>query len=255
MSFRTFTHADVRHVVIDHLGSGSLSVEGSSNRVVEGSVNADPKLLDATLVRQDGDTLRIEFPRSFLGPDNAHLRLAAPAGLAFTVRSGSATISSGAPLGRTTITSGSGDVDLSATEDLECRTGSGSISVRQLSGSGARLSTGSGDITVAESWCRLNAKSGSGAITVREVRQTEVAASSGSGDIAVPSTTGSVDLRSASGSLTVGVADHLLAWLDLHSVSGQVRIALDATAAPPPGEPYVSIRAHTASGEIAVYRA
>ena len=69
------------------------------------------------------------------------------------------------------------------------------------------------------------------------------------------STPRSVDLRSASGSLTVGIADDLPAWLDLNSVSGRIRIALEASAQPGEGEPFVTVRARTASGEIAVYRA
>jgi hypothetical protein len=87
------------------------------------------------------------------------------------------------------------------------------------------------------------------------IHYSELQASSGSGDISVPSTTGSVDLRSASGSLTVGIADDLPAWLDLNSVSGRIRIALEASAQPGEGEPFVTVRARTASGEIAVYRA
>jgi DUF4097 and DUF4098 domain-containing protein YvlB len=84
---------------------------------------------------------------------------------------------------------------------------------------------------------------------------TNLQAKSGSGDIGVTSTNGSVDLRSASGSLTVGVADNLPTWLDLNSVSGDIRIALESTTPPEPGEPYISVRARTASGDIGIYRA
>jgi DUF4097 and DUF4098 domain-containing protein YvlB len=87
------------------------------------------------------------------------------------------------------------------------------------------------------------------------LRGSQLQAKSGSGDIAVTSTSGSVDLRSASGSLTIGVADHLPAWLDLSSVSGEIRIALESTGPPEKGQPYVAVRARTASGDIAVYRA
>jgi hypothetical protein len=64
-----------------------------------------------------------------------------------------------------------------------------------------------------------------------------------------------VDLRSASGSVTVGVADNLPAWLDLNSVSGDIRLGLESTIQPEPGEPYITLRARTASGNIAIYRA
>jgi hypothetical protein len=71
----------------------------------------------------------------------------------------------------------------------------------------------------------------------------------------VNSTSGSVDLRSASGSLTIGVAEQLPAWLDLTSVSGEIRIALESSSPPEKGSPYVAVRARTASGDIAVFRA
>ena len=99
------------------------------------------------------------------------------------------------------------------------------------------------------------AKSGSGEVTVKRVRTHHVQASSGSGDITVAATSGSVDLRTASGSLTVGVADGLPAWLDLDSVSGEVRIALESTHQPAPGRGVRLGPGPTASGDIAVYRA
>jgi DUF4097 and DUF4098 domain-containing protein YvlB len=98
------------------------------------------------------------------------------------------------------------------------------------------------------------AKSGSGDVIIKRAYH-PVQASSGSGDITVAATTAPVELRTASGSLTVGVADDLPAWVDLDSSSGEVRIAMESTHQPPPGQAYVSVRATTASGDIAVYRA
>ena len=139
--------------------------------------------------------------------------------------------------------------------DLDCSTGSGEDLGRLCRGSGARLESGSGAVSVGEVCCPVQAKSGSGDVTIASVLQTEVQARSGSGDIEITSTSGSVDLRSASGSLSIGVPDQLPAWLDLESVSGRVRIGLDSTHPPAPGEAYVSVRARTASGDITVHRA
>jgi hypothetical protein len=55
--------------------------------------------------------------------------------------------------------------------------------------------------------------------------------------------------------LTVGIADNLPAWVDLSSASGDIRIGLESTNQPEPGEPYITLRARTASGDIAIYRA
>ena len=173
----------------------------------------------------------------------------------YVIKTGSADISISADIGRSKISSGSGDITLGNAADLDCSTGSGNISVARVDGNGARLSSGSGDVSVGEAYCPLTAKSGSGEVVVQSLRGANLQANSGSGDIGITSASGSVDLRSASGTLTVGVANNLPAWLDLDSVSGDIKIALESTAPPEPGEPYISVRARTASGDIGIYRA
>jgi DUF4097 and DUF4098 domain-containing protein YvlB len=205
-------------------------------------------------IRHEHDWLRISFPQ-FPWHAKAHLRLAVPDGLTFVIKTGSADISISADIGSSKIISGSGDIIIGNAVDLDCGSGSGAISVARVEGNGARLSSGSGDVSIGEANCPITAKSGSGEVVVKSLRGTSLRANSGSGDIAVAATTGSVDLRSASGSLTVGVADNLPVWLDLNSVSGDIRIGLESTTQPEPGEPYLTLRARTASGDIAVFRA
>lgn len=256
MTARTFDAAGIRTIVVDNLVQGSLSLEtGPLDDVVEGTVSAAEELLDQTSIRHEADTLRIWFPEQLFRGQTAHVRIGVPAGIALTARTGSAEVTATAPLGRCRLITGSGDISLASAQDLDVTTGSGSVSIGTLSGSSARLNSGSGDIVVGEAQCPISAKSGSGDVLVRSLHAVELRASSGSGDISVPAVRGSVDLRSASGSLTIGIADRLTAWLDLSSVSGAVRVAMDACNAPADGEPYVSVRARTASGEIAVYRA
>jgi DUF4097 and DUF4098 domain-containing protein YvlB len=256
MTARTFDATGVRAIVVDHLGRGSLTLEASPREdLVEGTVSADEELLQQTSIRHEADTLRIWFPDQLFRTQTAHVRMGVPAGVTLTARTGSADVTATVALGRTRITTGSGEISLTEAQDLDVTSGSGAVSVGTIGGSGARVTSGSGDIAIGEAHCPITAKSGSGDLLVRSLRSAELRASAGSGDIAVPSTTGSVDLRTASGSLTVGIAERLTAWLDLSSTSGAVRVAVDACNAPPEGEPYVSIRARTASGEIAVYRA
>lgn len=256
MTTRSFDAGGVRSIVVDNLGRGSLTVEtGPRDDLVEGTVTTDATLLEQVSIRHEADTLRIWFPDELFRGSAAHIRIGVPAGTALTARTGSADVTSSAALGRCRISSGSGEISLADGQDVDATSGSGTISVGRVTGSGSRLSSGSGDIVVGEALCPVTAKSGSGDLLIRTLRQADLRASSGSGDIAVPATSGSVDLRSASGSLTVGVADRLTAWLDLSSTSGAVRVAMDACNAPTEGQPYVSIRARTASGEIAVYRA
>ena len=257
MTFTNFVHEGVQSIHVDNFGSGSISVEpGPRPDAVEGSLNmSSDRGLEEVAIRCEADQLRISMPQQSARSTPAHLRLGVPADLSYAVRAGSATITFSAHIASAKIISGSGDVSVEQAGELDCTTGSGSVAVGRLVGRGARIHTGSGDVTVAEARCPVSAKSGSGDVLIRTLHRADLTASSGSGDISVPSTSGSVDLRSASGSLTVGVADDLKVWLDLHSASGPIRIALEASPEPGPGEPYLRVRARTASGDIAVYRA
>jgi DUF4097 and DUF4098 domain-containing protein YvlB len=252
----TESYEGVRNVAVDNLGGGSITVEpGSRQDLVEASIDsADDKFGGQVEIRHEHDWLRISFPQ-FPWHAKAHLRLGAPDGLTFVIKTGSADISISADIGRSKIISGSGDITIGNAVDLDCSTGSGDMSVGRVDGNGARLSSGSGDVSLGEANCPITAKSGSGEVVVKSIRGASLRANSGSGDIAVSATNGSVDLRSASGSLTVGVADDLPAWIDLNSVSGEIRIGVESTAQPDPGEPYITVRARTASGDIAIHRA
>jgi hypothetical protein len=246
----------VRHVTVDNLGAGSIVAEpGPPSGAVECSITAaDEGLLNQVQIRQAHDQLWIGFPTGFFRSSSTHLRLGVPDGLSYLIKVGSADVSITPDMARSKITSGSGDIRLGKAADLDCAAGSGDITIAALSGNAAKISSGSGSIAITAAHCPVSAKSGSGEVLLQSLHQSALRASSGSGDIAVPTTTGSVDLRSASGSLSVGVADNLAAWLDLHSVSGEIRIDLESAGPPEPGESYVSLRGRTASGDIAVYR-
>ena len=258
MTFRNSTHDGVRRVLLDNLGRGSVTVEPgvADADLVECSINSgSEEFLNAVQVRQERDALRISLPAQVFRGTDAHLRLGVPPGLEFVIKVGAADVSVSADLGRSKIHSASGDISVGRATDLEASTGSGAVSVALLAGTAARLSSGTGDITVSEAYCPVNARSGSGDVRVNRVQHQPFTASSGSGDITVAATSGTVDLRTASGALTIGVADRLPAWLDLDSASGDIRIALDSSHQPAPGEAYVSVRAATGSGDIAVFRA
>jgi hypothetical protein len=257
LSVANASYEGVRHAVIDNLGGGSITIEpGTGQDLVESSIEtADASFLEQVQIRHDHDWLRISFPQKFLGYTNAHLRLGVPGGLSYVIKTGSAGISISADIGPSKIITGSGDVTIRHAVDLDCSTGAGDISVSRVEGRAARLSSGSGDVSVGAAHCPVTAKSGSGDVVVQSLEGTNLHANSGSGDIGITATSGSVDLRSASGSLTVGVADKLATWLDLNSASGDIRIALASTPPPEPGEPYISVRARTASGDIGIYRA
>ncbi len=254
MSTRSFTQNGVRQVAIDHLGSGSLTIEPNAGAdVVEGWIDADDEqLLELVQVRKSTTGLRLSFPRELHRDAAIQLRLSVPDGLEYVIMVGSADVTARATVGRSKITSGSGDIHLGRASDLDCSTGSGDIFVETAAGRSVRLGSGSGEVILDEAQCPVTAKSGSGDVTVNIAHHHHVQAKSGSGDIAVNRTGGSLDLRTASGSVAVGIADGMAAWLDLDSVTGEIRIGLDSTSQPPPHEPYASVRARTASGDITI---
>lgn len=256
MTFSHFAFTEaISKVSIPHFGRGSITVSSGPHGEVTGDLNCgDETYLSAISVELRDGELLIQLPARGVGDATVHLDLAVPDGLDFLISAGSAEIEVNAPIGKAKIASGSGEVLLAEVQELDCTAGSGDITVHRLTGNSARLTSGSGDIDVAETSAAIRAKSGSGDVTIRNLRG-QLNASTGSGDITVPSTTGTLDLRTASGDITIGVADKLPVWLDLDSVSGNLRIALDAGSEPAPGERHASIRARTASGEIAVYRA
>ena len=247
----------IRHIRIDDFGSGSITVEqGTRPDVVAASVEAaDEDYLRSVQLRHERDQLRIEFPPAPWRSSDASIALTVPAGLSYAIRAAAAHVQLRAEIGPAKISNGSGDIVVQTATDLECSTGSGYVVVDRLQGRIGKISSGTGDIQVYQASCPLTARSGSGDISVNALDHATLQANSGSGDISVPSTTGSVDLRTASGSLTIGVADQLPAWLDLSTVSGEISIGLESTAEPGPGEPYVSVRARTASGDITIHRA
>jgi hypothetical protein len=257
MSPTNAVYEGVRHIVVDNLGGGWITIEpGTGQDLVECSIDTSNEgFLEQVQIRHDRDWLRISFPQQFFRFTKADLRLGVPDGLTYVIKTGSADISISADIGPSKIVSGSGDITIGKAIDLDCSTGSGAISVARVDGRSARLNSGSGDVSIIEAHCPVAAKSGSGDVVVQSLEDADLRANSGSGDIGITSTTGSVDLRSASGSLTVGVADNLATWLDLNSASGDIRIALKSTTPPEPGEPYISVRGRTASGDIGIYRA
>jgi hypothetical protein len=255
MSVRSFDYAGIKTVVVDNLGDGSIMVEGGVDAdVVDGSIEAEDSLLADVQIRHAHDSLRISLPQRSWRRSTVDLRLRVPEDLVFVIKTGAADVSFAVGIAGSKIVSGSGDISIGRAADLDCSTGSGNVRVSELVGRGARLSTGSGHLSIGSSSCPISTKSGSGHIDITSLNGADLQVGSGSGEVTVSSTTGSVDIRSASGSVSVGVADQMATWLDLSSVSGRLAIGMEAISQPEPGEPYISVRARTASGDIGVFR-
>jgi hypothetical protein len=257
MSDMEFSYEGVHAVAIRGLGGGEVQLRSSDrDGLVNGRMSSsDPGYLERATVAQSGDQLYIEFP-SMSGQDGPHvdIDLEVPEGIAFEVNTGSADVHADVPLGPTKINTGSGDINLAEVSDARANTGSGDISIEHITGGAAQLNSGSGDISVDETAAAIQARTASGDLIIHRLAGA-LRANTASGDISVPSTTGSLEARTASGSIEVGVADGMPAWLELSSVSGEVNIDLDASQQPEDGEPFVTVNATTASGDVNVYRA
>jgi DUF4097 and DUF4098 domain-containing protein YvlB len=252
MTTRNFVYDNISAVSVRGLGSGELRVGGSTDDGVQGAVTSyDDSLLDQISLSEHDGKLRIDFPQHV--HSDATLELKVPEDTVLEATTGSADISADVALGATRITTGSGDISLDTVAEAQLITGSGDISINKITGSAGQVTSGSGDISIGGSSAALQAKSASGDVNVGELSGA-LSANTASGDINVGRTTGSVESRSSSGDINVAVGDSLPAWLDLRSVSGEVLIGLDASNQPEDGEPYVSIRANTASGDISISR-
>ncbi|WP_168207285.1 DUF4097 family beta strand repeat-containing protein [Microlunatus elymi] len=255
MSTIDVAYDGVKSILINNVGGGAVTITESADGKVTGSINSSqPDLLQEVTVHQSHDQLRISFPQWRFRSPQVYVDLAVPAGTDLITSTGSADVDVRVPLGATKINTGSGDVGVSEATSLRCNTGSGDIGVGTLTGSGSDLTSGSGDVTIDRATANLQAKSASGDVRIREFNGV-LRANTASGDIDVPSAAGALELRCASGSISVGVAGELPAWLDVNSVSGDVDISLEASTQPAAGEPFVSIKASTASGDVSIYRA
>ena len=247
--------APINGINIGGVGSGLVDVREATDGKVTGRIEcSDGSYLERAEVRQSHDQLRIQLPNNVGRGPAVYIELTVPPNLAFQIGTGSADVNIQTSIVQSKISTGSGDIGLSHGDDVRCTAGSGDLNVGTLVGSNSQLNTGSGEITVNQANASLSARAASGDVTVHRFAGL-MRASTASGDINIGSTTGSLELRTASGDVTVGVADDLPAWLDLRSVSGEVHIDLDATGQPAEGEPYVTITASTASGDVSIHRA
>ena len=191
---------------------------------------------------------------------------------------------------RAEVQTGSGDIEIGTVDtDCDARGGSADISVKRIGGD-AELITGSGDIVVGEIAGALKAKTASGDIEVSRAGHADLTsvsgdieageitgefrASTGSGDVTlrqagdtVDATAGSGDLsvkrvdhgrvraKTASGDIVVGVAHGSSAYLDVSTVTGDVKSALDASEPPREGEPQVELFIQAVTGDVVLRRA
>jgi DUF4097 and DUF4098 domain-containing protein YvlB len=129
----------------------------------------------------------------------------------------------------------SGDVRLDdAAAEVRAHTGSGEVLIRRAGGE-ITVNTASGDVEVGTAAASAIARTASGNVRIASM------------------TAGQADLTSVSGDIAVGIAPGIGVYLDLASVTGQVRSDLHPSDTESHAD--LHLRCRTVSGDLRVARA
>lgn len=209
----------------------------------------------------------------FFGRDpGAEIVVEVPDASALAAKVGSSDVLTHGRFDDTRIDCGSGDVSLDVVDgSTVVQSGSGDVSARHLAGD-ARIKSGSGGIRVTRADSDLVVTTGSGDVRV-DAAGGQLAIKTGSGDAQVGSlagevvfTTGSGDLvvseaapgritaKTASGDVHIGVLPGTPVWTDVRTASGRLSSTLPGTGEPAPDQPYLEVRASTASGDVTLHQ-
>lgn len=254
------------------IGAGLVEIRPTDGDRTHATVDFDGSVEELTF-KVVGSELVVELAKHLLrrSPE-VRVQIDTPVALVARIKTGSGDITSEAPLGEARLLTGSGDIRIERTEGvLAAGTGSGDIRLRHAAGpvrantgSGSveitsaenllALSTGSGDVRIGDTAGPTTVKVGSGDITIDRIRDHSIA-TSGSGDVRVELADGpSVRAETARGDVQIGVPDGVPTYLDLKTVTGQIRCDLEPGTQPAEGERSLVLRARTVSGDITVVR-
>lgn len=236
------------------------------------------ELIEQFTVEQRGDEVVVESPKArssllgWSGRASVDVEVDLPERSELDLRLGSGDITASGVFGRAAMATGSGDVDVDEVAGGDLKSGSGDIDVRTVKGP-LTVKTGSGDVTVQAANADLDVVSGSGDVQLRRA-ESGVKVKTGSGDVAIGSSVGDVDIltgtgdldlsgihggvvkaRTGTGDVVLGVVTGVAAYLDLNTVTGDVRVELDESAGPDGDEATASLSVTSGSGDIRVKRA
>jgi hypothetical protein len=170
------------------------------------------------------------------------------------VETGSGDVSLDVVDGATVVQSGSGDlVAEHLAGDGRIKSGSGDIRVNRAD-SDLLVTTGSGDVRIEGARGELAIKTGSGDVQVRTLAG-EVVFTTGSGDLVIAeAASGRVTAKTASGDVRIGVVAGTPVWTDVRTASGRLSSDLPATGEPAADQPFLEVRATTASGDVTLHQ-
>jgi hypothetical protein len=209
-------------------------------------------------VRQRGESheLVVDVPerRGFgwlgRGPQFS-LEIRCPQGARASVRTASADFEARGALGSLELKTASGDVRVERVEGpVKVSTASGDLGIESAVGP-VELNTASGDIEVGRVERSLRANLVSGDLSVSDAGES-VKANSVSGDQQLDAVArGKVELHTVSGDIEVGVRRGTDVWMDVRSISGDMRSNLTPTDGPGSGEAeLLELHIKSVSGDV-----
>jgi DUF4097 and DUF4098 domain-containing protein YvlB len=264
------------------LSTGKIDITCDDSRqttVALDPMNGDSsarELIAHARVEQHGNKVSVIMPKSkgsFFGRKGqvrAQIRL--PHQSSLKIDTGSADLKAHGRFAEAHINSGSGDIEIEEIATGDIKAGSGDVEVEEVTSS-VKVKTGSGDVTLGPvgGACdvmagsgdvvldavvgSLKVKTGSGDVVIK-VGGDRVDAMAGSGDVLVQRVDrGEVFAKTGSGDVTIGVAQGTAAYLDIQTVTGDVRSSLDTTATPLDGDSTVAINVVSGTGDVVLQRA
>lgn len=267
---------DTPEPIVLHVENGRGLVDVTATDTTQTTVRITGDRAEEFDVRDLGDRIAIIAPRrdgGFFGKDaRAEIVVEVPVASGLSAKVGSSDVVTHGRFSDTRVDSGSGDVSLDVVDgDTSVQSGSGDLVAEHLAGD-ARVKTGSGDIRIVRADSDVVITSGSGDVRVDQASD-ELAVKTGSGDVQVGAvdgdvvfTTGSGDLvigrassgritaKTASGDVSIGVAGGTPVWTDVRTASGRLSSSLPSTGEPTEGQPYLEVRATTASGDVTLHQ-
>jgi DUF4097 and DUF4098 domain-containing protein YvlB len=264
------------------LWQGRLSVEAADTdtttvelRPLHGGSAAED-LIDQAKVEQRGDEIVVQMPKAKGGLFRSRAEIAVdirvPAHSSAKVELASADVDTRGPLGNVQIISGSGDISVESAADIDVKSGSGDVAIETASGScdvkcgsadvsigsvghSADIMAGSGDVAIESVAAALKVKTGSGDVMVRSAGDS-VDAMAGSGDLMLRRIDrGKIKVKTGTGDISIGVARGTAAYLDIMTVTGDVRSDLDPSESPDGQELTAEINIQSGSGDVVLQRA
>ena len=267
---------DTSEPIVLHVENGRGLVDVTATDTAQTTVRITGERAEEYDVRDLGDRIAIIAPQrggGFFGKDvRAEIVVEVPFGSGLSAKVGSSDVVARGRFTDTRVDSGSGDVSLDRVDgDTSVQSGSGDLVAEHLVGD-ARIKTGSGDIQVVRADADVVITTGSGDVRVEQAAG-DLAVKTGSGDVQVGTaasdvvfTTGSGDLaigrastgritaKTASGDVSIGVVGGTPVWTDVRTSSGRLSSSLPSTGEPAEGQPYLEVRATTASGDVTLHQ-